>query len=102
MLGDGVIFAIDTSPSVVGAAPIFTARCYDFATLALTGKAGVALGADPGMCVAVDGKIIISAGDVTAVLEAPAPPPAQDRPAPPEQPRREPAADAEKPAEKPE
>ncbi len=102
VLGDGVIFAIDTSPSVVGAAPIFTARCYDFATLALTGKAGVALGADPGMCVAVDGKIIISAGDVTAVLEAPAPPPAQDRPAPPEQPRREPAADAEKPAEKPE
>ncbi len=67
----------------------YALRQYSLSSVALTARQSISLGADPVTIAALDARILITAGDLTVVLDAP--PPSPSAPPPPPLPQ-EPAA----------
>ncbi len=82
---------IDATPASPTSPTIYSLRHYSQSSIALTARQPISLGADPSSIAAIDNRILITAGDLTIVLDAPTPSPAS-QPGPPPPP--EPAAEA--------
>lgn len=60
----------------------YTLRQFSLASVALIARQSISLGADPVAIAALDGRILVTAGDLTVVLDAPPPSPAAPPPEP--------------------
>lgn len=74
---------IDAVPASPTSPNLYSLRHYSLSSIALTARQPISLGADPTSIAAIDARILITAGDLTIVLDAPQPSPAAPLPPPP-------------------